>query len=483
MLDVNITSDEKIRQSALTNTRLAVQELKDLSFSNDGNVGSTDTPLENCTEPFEVLPTPESLIRRWHRDQDLLPQGYINRHYIFNPRKDNLGYFQHLMRIPRPPQAFNPYNIRQHPMNPILNQDHTNRAFNYIQNQKINLQNLTPVPLRINMWNAGLRRTTNGLAQNQFSPSHNIPRPSPNTHTYTKPPYLPRRHPGNLQQDKFQLLNSKQPEAYQSDPEIEISIHDLTSVFYRENNAPLHFPILQTSASHNTDRVNRVKNLQIKSYRDPVSTDTQRSFNTNKRPILNSQTDLVYPRTPPKSFSAAMARDTTLHTDSIADQVLYDPERYPPSVSFGDSYYVQNPPIGTRRVHETEQHIDKTIYYKPNIYNRNNRFSDQAHTRNIYRTKPDGKQFSYDQLSTIQNLNDQRYQNIDHNSQRSIVGLGYAKLPNGYESPTTTFEVLADRDKQESTDNALLTTNSLEEMAKNNSTTLFNGHGGPFLLI
>nr|XP_053653274.1 uncharacterized protein LOC128702860 [Cherax quadricarinatus] len=447
------------------NTSSAGQELQESTFSGGNTDGSTTyNTLKITTTTEEELPIPEPLIHHWHRGHDLLPQGYINRHHVVSPRNNGVSYFPNLRGIPRLSLPYNPPNVGQRQINRFPNQDYTNHASSYIQNQKVNQQSLTPIAPAMNT------RVTNSLAQNPFSPLHNNPHPIPNTEPFPKPPNIHQQlGRQDLQLDKFRVLSSNQHQPYKSDPGTELSIHDLTSIFYKENKTPLHSSVFHALPNHNTDGINNrvnkaVNNIHTKNYRTPISSETPLSLNSNNR----RQSESTYARTPLKPYYPAITRDKTLYS-SIQRSHLH----YPPSVSYGEPYFSRGPLIA--RQHDHEHYFNKITHYKPNIYNRNNQLSMQI-DKNIYQARPNTRQFSQSQ-----NFNDLLHQNMNHNSLKSIARLNYAKLPSGYESPTSTFEVLVNKE-QESIHNHTLSTRSLEKTERHNFPTRFNGHSGPFVM-
>ncbi|XP_042230084.1 uncharacterized protein LOC121871736 isoform X2 [Homarus americanus] len=455
--DVDIHPDQEMIPIDQTNTNNVQQNFA--SSGDGGEDSSEDTSAFNTAG--DVLPTPQPLVQYRYQSQ------HINRQPQLNRRQDDMRYFQQLMRIRQYPLSYN--QNQQHQLN-LASQEYINHAHGYLQNQQMNLKNSPLTPERQNTWDSGSRGSYS-LSNNHFSPPYNTQRLTPITNH--RPPYFPRQRQ-DIPLEKYKLLSEKQSEPHLSKPGPELSIHDLTSNFYQVNKIPLLSSVLQASSTHNTNRIN---NQPVNNFRAPISKNTQRSFGTNnKRQFFSLQPELAYPRPPPKTHYPPRNREIPEPSNPQEEHTLYDPERYPPSMSFGQPYFTRDLSGITSNQQEAGHGFGENRVYKPNIYNWKNQYIPRL--RNNYRSNPHRRQFSQSQFSAVRNLDTPTYQNVKQTFQTGIKGLNYAQLPSGYASPTTTFEKSENKEKRESNHSNAMGITNLEQ-AEKDSTVLFNGHGGP----
>ncbi|XP_071526809.1 uncharacterized protein [Panulirus ornatus] len=402
--------------------------------SDSGMVSNSSLYQPGNNSTSSTLPTAQPLIQKWNRVQHIFPMRPISHYQLSNSRKDFLQQnYQRPLRSTQYPLRRSP-NSRRHSAN-TQKQKQTKTEHSYSQNQKNNPGSNPQAQHREDTFEIGFRNPSDSLP-NQFYPprvtQRYVPHPNPFGRSQQFPQQSQVHH--NVQQKVYRLLPDEQSERYLKEPGPEISVHDLTSAFYTARELLSSSSVLKTSSTRNTNGA-------------ASPTNSQRSFSTStnsKRPSLNPQHDYIHPRAPPDSYYRTQYHKMPQHTK----QWVYDLNHYPPSVAYRELYFDhQRPPRITQNLQEADHSHRKKMHYTPNSNSRDGQQKAQSSLSNTYNFDPITRQHSVDHYLANQNLKDPVYRNQEMNSRKTTVRLNYARLPNGYESPTTTFEDLISKGK------------------------------------
>lgn len=415
--------------------------------------------MDNSTINFIAA---QPLIQQWHHhSRDSFPQEYVLRHQLLNSHNkvNNQRYYQHFLRDTQHQQSHR-YSVKQHPSTNTPNHDHTLGQHSHIHSQQILSPHHPPIVHNQKVQVSGFR-TTDGSLSNHFS----HPRPHRISHQH--------QAQNTLQETDWLLLNNKL-RRYFKDQHPDLYIHDLTSAFYNMKKVPLNSLKSEPPQMFTNGRIydhNKNSNEKVNAHSP---------FNTNQNYASLSDHEVPGPKPPPKTYNPSHPHEISQDTSVLDEQDLsFDPARYPPSVSYGEIYYEEpSASRATHGQHRVDYYSDNTKYGPPTYWK--NVQPRLANKRNAYplglsrRDHLIGPHFPR-QTTEI-------YPQVGQRSDNSLIGLYYARLPSGYESPTTTFEVMRGKEMQGNIEVRQRPKMNIEVLRTHASSFPFNGHGGPHVM-